>query len=193
MKILKNTSAALLAATILSTSAIAQENNPGWFVNYSLLKYSGERTYDNGYTSDSGDYDSNGFKLKIGKIDRKNNRISLSYEKLDIDFNEGIGNQTETAIGLDFTRPFNKWKIKTVTPYFNLNADYWVNDGYYTDETMSGFGAGVGIGAIWDVNNYMDVVIGYNYEIIGWSLKDDSDSTLSSINSGFNIGANLKF
>jgi len=171
------------------------ENKSGWFVNYSILSYSGERTFDNGYATDSADYDASGFKMKLGRISKSNMRISINYTSLDIDFNGGGKKQTETALELDFTKPINKWRMKTVTPYINWNIGLWTNDGYYantTDDTMSGLGLGLGLGIVWNVNKHIDAVIGYDTEFISWTLEDDT-STLFGVNKGLKLGMNLKF
>ena len=196
----------ILVAGVVSTSLYAQEEKADylqkesqWYVGIGTMSTSGTRTldYDDG-SSASASTSQKSTVIKIGKVLKNSDRFEFLFTKTTNDISVGSStvSNDETALEYHGVLGLESLRMGRVLPYTGLLVGYWANDTYYentTGDVMNGVSLGASLGAIYQINQTVELDAGYHYKKIFWITDENDNKDMSEDMSGVMLSVNIKF
>ena len=186
----------LIVASLLvaGTNALAFDSNK-LYLGVGTSNGSGTYTAE-GVRTVTADYDSSSIPIKIGYIFRNDDRIEISYESMEHNYNNGGGTNTISGWNIDWDLVFSNYKLGgIIAPYMTIGfGSYKVED--FTDtEELNGYAMNYGIGGLYKLNQHIEFEVSYRGKIIKWEDIEFTNSTVTSDSTGTAIylGINYKF
>mgnify|MGYP002150045980 CR=1 FL=1 len=177
---MKKVIAGMLAFSLLSTAVSAEvvnesqtvTNRTGAYIGLDLFQgeTAAEMDISGSFTgSAEKDFDQDGFRLKLGKTDQNNTRYQVYFKSEDTDefFDENV-----YGLGMDVMKAFplsNNDLQAFILGGVSLDWTELEDDGVdYSEDSLNAFAFKLGLGALYRLNDTIEVVAGYDWQYRSW-------------------------
>jgi len=186
---------ASVAALVIASPVLAQEENKQFYVGFNYGIGSGEETISIADEEEDYDTDVTSTRLSLGIIADDRIRFEASYGGYDLEFDDFEDSEI-TTLEIDGILTFQR---NDFTPYLMAGfgvATYQDTGDFFEDgDDLSGFSIQLGAGLIFQPHEIVELDASYRLKIISWETVEVFGEDIESSNSMglLNFGARILF